>query len=224
MVIYLKKWLVVCAAIVLVGCAAKQQVVEHEKTPFEKADPHSILVVPVINDSVDVDAPNYFLSTITRPLAEKGYYVFPVNTVKTVLEGEGLYDANLVHQADPKQLGKMFGADTILYVTINEWDAQYIVLSTTVTVSFSYRIMSGKTGEELWVANKTMQYTPDSTSTGNGIADLIVMAVDAAVTRAAPNYLPLTRQANFQVLYADPTQLPWGPYWDKYLEEQKQKQ
>ncbi|ELU03472.1 hypothetical protein CAPTEDRAFT_214153, partial [Capitella teleta] len=56
------------------------------------------------------------------PLAEKGYYVFPVNTVKTVLEGE-----------DPVRLGNMFGADAILYVTINEWDAQYVVLSTTVT-------------------------------------------------------------------------------------------
>ena len=113
--------------------------------------------------------------------------------MKTVLEGEGLYDANLVHSPDPVQLGDMFDADAILYVTINEWDAQYIVVSTTVTVSFTYRILSGKTGEELWTASKTMKYTPDNTtSTGNPMADLLVMAVSAAITRAAPNYLPLT--------------------------------
>lgn len=211
MTTHLKKWLVATGLSLLTGCAA--QAPKNEPSAFQLAEPRSILVLPVVNESVDVDAPNYFLSTISVPLAEKGYYVFPVHTVKTVLEGEGLYDANLVHSADPVQLGDMFDADAILYVTINEWDAQYIVVSTTVTVSFTYRILSGKTGEELWTASKTMKYTPDNTtSTGNPMADLLVMAVSAAVTRAAPNYLPLTRQANYQVLYLDPTKLPNGPY------------
>ena len=206
-----KKWLVALGISLLTGCAAQAPKVDF--SAFQQADPNSILVVPVVNESVDVDAPNYFLSTISVPLAEKGYYVFPVNTVKTVLEGEGLYDADVVHAADPIQLGTMFGADSILYVTINQWDAQYIVLSTTVTVSFTYRIVSGKTGEELWTANKTMQYSPQvNNSSGNPLADLVVMAVSAAITRAAPNYMPLTQQANYQVLYLDPTKLPNGPY------------
>ncbi|WP_257293529.1 DUF799 domain-containing protein [Endozoicomonas sp. YOMI1] len=211
MMAYMKKWLVFLGLSLLTGCAVQAPKVDF--SAFQQANPASILVVPVVNESVDVDAPNYFLSTISVPLAEKGYYVFPVNTVKTVLEGEGLYDANLVHSADPVQLGNMFGADAILYVTINEWDAQYIVLSTTVTVGFTYRIVSGKTGEELWSANKTMQYTPQqNNSSGNPLANLLVMAVSAAITRAAPNYLPLTQQANYQVLYLDPTKLPNGPY------------
>ncbi|WP_422448547.1 MULTISPECIES: DUF799 domain-containing protein [unclassified Endozoicomonas] len=211
MITNVKKWLTILGVSLLAGCAAQAPKVDF--SAFQQANPSSLLVVPVVNESVDVDAPNYFLSTISVPLAEKGYYVFPVNTVKTVLEGEGLYDADLVHSADPVQLGNMFGADAILYVTINKWDAQYIVLSTTVTVSFTYRIVSGKTGEELWTANKTMQYTPQqNNSSGNPLADLVVMAVSAAITRAAPNYLPLTQQANYQVLYLDPTKLPNGPY------------
>ena len=110
----------------------------------------------------------------------------------------------------------MFGADAILYVTIKRWDAQYVVLSTTVTVDFEYKIVSGKTGEELWAAEKSMQYSPQqSNSSGNLVADLVGMAVAAAITRAAPNYLPLTRQANVQVLYLDPTQVPNGPYVKK---------
>ena len=211
MTTHLQKWWIVLGLSLLAGCAA--QTPKDETSAFQLAAPSSILVLPVVNESVDVDAPNYFLSTISVPLAEKGYYVFPVHTVKTVLEGEGLYDANLVHSADPVQLSDMFGADAILYVTINEWEAQYIVISTTVTVSFTYRILSSQTGEELWTANKTMTYTPDhSTSSGNPMADLLVMALSAAITRAAPNYLPLTRQANYQVLYLDPTKLPDGPY------------
>ena len=38
---------------------------------------------------LDVDAPNYVLSALPVPVAEKGYYVFPVNTNKYVLEQEG---------------------------------------------------------------------------------------------------------------------------------------
>ena len=199
---------------VLSGCATQTPKVEH--TAFNQEKPRSILIVPVVNDSVDVDAPNYFLSTVAMPLAEKGYYVFPVNTVKTVLEGEGLYDANLIHSADPVKLGSMFGADSILFVTINKWDAQYVLISTTVTVGFNYRIVSGRTGEELWAAEKVMQYTPQqNNSSGNPMADLLVMAVTAAITRADPNYIPLTRQANHQVFYIDQTQLPDGPYLQK---------
>ena len=202
----------------LAGCAAQAPKVDH--TAFNQEKPRSILIVPVVNDSVDVDAPNYFLSTVAMPLAEKGYYVFPVNTVKTVLEGEGLYDANLIHSSDPIRLGEMFGADSILYVTINEWDAQYVLISTTVTVGFSYRIVSGRTGEELWTAEKVMQYTPQqNNSSGNPMADLIAMAVTAAITRAAPNYMPLTRQANHQVFYLDQTKLPNGPYLQSKKDE-----
>ena len=200
---------VLAVALVLTGCATQQP---YDFSKFDAENPQSILVVPAINESVDVDAPNYLLSTVSIPLAEKGYYVFPVNTVKAVLEGEGLYDANLVHESDPILLGNMFGADSILYLKINEWDAQYLLISTTVTVSFSYRLVSGKSGEELWSAEKTMQYTPNQGSSGNPMADLISMAISAAITRAAPNYLPLTRQANHQVFYLDQTRLPSGPY------------
>lgn len=205
----LKCLCVLAVTVILTGCATQQP---YDFSKFNAENPRSILVVPAINESVDVDAPNYLLSTVSVPLAEKGYYIFPVNTVKAVLEGEGLYDANLVHESDPVQLGNMFGADSILYIKINEWDAQYLLINTTVTVSFSYRLVSGKSGEELWTAEKKMQYSPSQNSSGNPMADLISMAVSAAITRAAPNYLPLTRQANHQVFYLDQTRLPSGPY------------
>ena len=63
--------------------------VQKDYTKFNAASPHSILIVPVVNKSVDVTAPDYFLSTIAVPVAEQGYYVFPVNLVKRVLEDTG---------------------------------------------------------------------------------------------------------------------------------------
>ena len=190
--------------LLLAGCAAPP-VVKTDMSKFEAAKPRSILVVPATNKSVEVDAPNYLLTTLTVPLAEKGFYVFPVHTAKTVLEQEGLYEGEQIHKQPPEQLAKLFGADAVLYVTINQWDAKYVVLSTTVTVDFDYRLV-GKDGTELWRANKRMQYTPQN---NNG---LLGAAIAAAIERAKPNYIPLTQMANNDVFVYGPTAIPNGPY------------
>ena len=200
--------LLVAAAFALGGCATQAP---RDLTAFKAAAPRSILVVPAVNKSLDVDAPNYLLSTLSVPLAEKGYYVFPVNTAKMVLEQEGFYEGEQVHRQSPAQLAKLFDADAVLYVTIDRWDAQYVLLSTTVTVELDYR-MTAKDGSEIWKAHQTMQYAPQNNGGGSPLAQLIVAAVNAAVTRAAPNYMPLARQANLRVFVLGPDSVPAGPY------------
>lgn len=197
------------AAALLTGCATN--VAKTDLSAFEAAKPRSILVVPAANKSVDVDAPNYLLTTLTVPLAEKGFYVFPVHTVKTVLEQEGLYEGDQIHKQAPEHLAQLFGADAVLFVTINQWDAKYVVLSTTVTVDFDYRLV-GKDGTELWRANKRMQYSPQQQNTGHPLANLIAAAVSAAIERAKPNYMPLAQMANNDVFVYGPTAIPNGPY------------
>jgi hypothetical protein len=207
----MRTW-ITAAALVLTagtsGCATKP----FDFSEFQKAPPRSILIVPVVNRSLDVDASNYVLSTLTVPLAELGYYVFPVNTVKIVLEHEGFYEPEQIRTMDTAQLANLFGADAVLYVTINRWDAQYIVISTTVTVEFDY-VMKRKDGTQIWHANKRMQYSPQQQQGGaSPLATLVAQMISAAMTRAAPNYLPLTQQANTQVFQQDSTKLPRGPY------------
>jgi len=204
----MRLWLVICA-VALTGCVATPK--KSDLGAFNAAAPRSILVVPAVNKTIDVDAPSYLLSTLTVPLAEKGFYVFPVNTAKTVLEQEGLYEGEQIHRQPPEALAKLFGADAVLYVTINRWDAQYVIITTTVTVDFDYRIVF-KDGTELWRANQRMQYSPQNSSGGHPIAMLVAAAVNAAIARAAPNYLPLAQQANQQVFVVGPTAIPNGPY------------
>jgi hypothetical protein len=126
------------------GCATAPR---KDYAKLYAAQPRSILVVPVVNKSVNVDAPDYFLSTVPIPVAERGYYVFPVNLVKRVLEDDGLADAGLVHGADATRLAAMFGADSVLYIAIERWDAKYVVVATQVTVEFSYVLKDGRTGD-----------------------------------------------------------------------------
>jgi hypothetical protein len=205
----MKLFSAILACLLCAACATPTTT--RDLSAFRAASPRSILVLPVVNKSLDVDAANYVLTTMTIPIADKGYYVFPVNTVKTVLEQEGFYEPERIQQESPSSLCKFFDADAVLFVTINRWDAQYAVLATVVTVNLSYR-MYDKNGLEIWSAQKQLAYTPQNQSTGSPIADLVMMAISAAVTKAAPNYMPLARQANQMVFVTEASALPDGPH------------
>ena len=196
----------------LLGCVTAPK---KDYTQFLSERPRSILVVPVVNSSVDVDATSYFLSTLSVPVADRGYYVFPINMVKRMLEDDGLSDAAIVHNADPVRLAALFGADTILYVSIERWDAKYMLLTTQVTVEFNYILKSGRTGTELWRDHRSMVYAPNQSS-GGGIGALIGAMIAAAITKAAPNYMPLARKANAATFAWPGPGLPAGPYRPEY--------
>ena len=190
---------------------------------FRRESPRSILVVPTLNNTVSVTAPEFFLSTISRPFAERGYYVFPAHMVKGLLESNGLADAALVHKADARRLGKIFGCDSVLFVAIQQWDSKYVVISTTTTVRFDYTLKSCKTDAVLWEDTQTMAYSPQANSSGgNPLAALIAQAIVAAIEKGAPNYMPLTIQANALAATATGRGLPAGPYLEtQYLKDQK---
>ncbi|MDO6498930.1 DUF799 domain-containing protein [Photobacterium sanguinicancri] len=201
---------VMVSVVLLSACQTTSQT--PRQTYFDENKPKSILILPIVNHSVDVDAPLAVYSSLPVMLAEKGYYVYPSNTVKTVLEYEGLYEPAEIHQLPTSSLVNMFGADAVLYVSIDRWDTTYMVISSTTEVEFSYKFKNAE-GTTIWEAHKKMEYTPQSSSTGNPIGDLIGAVVTAAVNRAVPDYMPLTRMANYQVFYSDPsTYLPNGPY------------
>jgi hypothetical protein len=202
--------ILIAGIVTLSGCVT--QPTKTDQSSLLAAAPRSILVVPTVNHSLDVDAPNYVLAALPIPIAEKGYYVFPVNTTKFVLEQEGFYEAERIHQQPPETLAKLFGSDAVLYVAIKQWDAKFAVFSTVVTVDFDYRLVS-KDGVELWKESKRMQYQPQNdNNAASPMAALVSAVINAAVARAAPNYMPLTQQANQQVFVLGPNALPDGPY------------
>ncbi|MFN3574870.1 MAG: GNA1162 family protein [Phenylobacterium sp.] len=132
----------------LAGCATAPTTKDY--SAFRAESPRSILVVPALNNTLNVPAPDFFLSTISRPFAERGYYVFPAHMVKRTMEDGGLGDPGLIHSTDASRLHRLFGCDSVLYVTIQEWESKYVVLATQTTVSFDYSLKSCKTGDVLW--------------------------------------------------------------------------
>jgi hypothetical protein len=145
--------------------------------------------------------------------------VFPVNLVKRMLEDDGLADASLVHGAHPVRLCTLFGADAVLFVTIEEWTAEYMFVATTVKVVFDYVLKDGRTGEELWKEHQAAAYSSDSGGGGGGLGAVIAAIAAAAVTKIAPNYMSLAREANARAFGYPGPGLPAGPYRAEYRKD-----
>ena len=71
---------------VFTGCATKP----YDYTNLRAHPPRSILVLPPINESTDTRGTYGYLSTVTKPLAEMGYYVYPVAVVNQFMKENGL--------------------------------------------------------------------------------------------------------------------------------------
>lgn len=204
------KLVLLVVALGLAGCATQPTTKDY--TAFRTQNPRSILVVPVLNNTTSLTAQDYFLSTVSAPFAERGYYVFPAHMVKSMLEKEGLSDAGLVHSANPIRFGQLFGCDSVLLIDINKWESKYVILSTTTTVSFQYKLVSCKDGGTLWDNTQEISYSPQASSAANPLAALIADAIIAAIEKAEPNYMPLATQANVQAAAFVGQGLPAGPY------------
>jgi hypothetical protein len=198
------------------GCAVTQVQVD-TLADFHQSRPKSILIVPVVNKSIDIKASTSVLTTLPRQLGEKGYYVFPVNTVKALLEFEGLSSPQEVHNVPPAELASLFHADSILYVTIHSWTSKYIIVSTTTEVDIEYRLVAAD-GALLWADREKLKHSPDSHENGTVLSTLLLAVVESAIERADPNYLPLTRQANAKVFWNVNQPFPPGPYAPGYFE------
>jgi hypothetical protein len=205
----------------LAGCAAPQKLVK-DYSAFRSHDPHSILVVPVLNNTTSLTAQDYFLSTITKPFAERGYYVFPANMVKSILQKDGLSDTGLIYKANPVRFGQLFGCDSVLFIEINKWESQYAVISTSTNVAFHYKLASCRDGAVLWEDDQELSYSPQAAYSANPLAALVAAAIQAAIEKAEPNYMPLASQANLQAAATVGKGIPAGPYSSDYKRDASQ--
>ncbi|WP_321391943.1 DUF799 domain-containing protein [Emcibacter sp.] len=215
----IKNFIMAAAALLMAACVSAPEYKDYSS--FREADPHSILIVPVINHSEETEAADLFLTTVAVPLAERGYYVFPTNMIKGMMERDGLADPYLVHNADTTRLAELFGADSVVYIEILDWTSKYNVLSSGIKVHFLYTIKDGHSGKLLWQDEQVFLHN-NSSSSGNILADLIATAVVAAVDNARSDYTPVAHSANAQALLLEGRGIPNGPYSKNYNKDLKQ--
>lgn len=169
-------------------------------------------MLPPRNESNIVDAPYIYLSTITRPLAECGYYVFPVAVIDAFMKENGQPSAEEMHGVSLQKIRDIIGADAVLYVTIEDWGQKYLIVDSVTVVQGRAELIDVTTGEIIW---KGVAHLRQGSGGGGGdpLASLIAVAVAQVLKTSLgdPTY-SVSSQANY-VMTVDPNNgFLRGPY------------
>lgn len=199
---------VIGSLLVLAGCASHTSY-NYEK--FRAAKPRSILILPPTNQSTDIQGTYSYLSTVTMPVAEKGYYVYPVALIDQMMKENGLPSANEMHQASLKKIREIISPDAVLYLNLEQYGTKFVLLSSQTTVTVSGKLISAKSGEVLWEGRATA--TESSSSGGGGLADMLVNAVVSQVVSSSTDHAhEVSEQASHVLFWSNSQGLLNGPY------------
>ncbi len=176
--------------------------------------PIAILVVPAINHSTAADAPILYESTINEPLSNAGFYVLPIEITNRFLRNEGFSEGETLKDIPPQKFAEPFGADAVLYVTIDKWDTNYYVIGGNVVVGVTFLLKSSKTGATLWSYQDEI---PVDTS-GDDSGGLLGLIISTAINTGLQDYVPVARNVNLMTLRS----IPFGKYHNMHDKDQSQ--
>jgi hypothetical protein len=209
-----------CAAAcvgLLAACAAPPRP-SYDYAAFKASQPKSILVLPPVNNSPDINATWGVWAQATYPLAESGYYVLPVTLVAETFKQNGLSNANDIHAVAPAKLQAIFGADAALYITITRYGSTYTVFDSATVVAANAKLVDLKTGQLLWAGAASASNAENNNNGGGGLVGVLITAVVKQIINSVSDAsYPVAGVASQRLLFAGrPAGLLYGPRSPKY--------
>src|SRR5574344_811126 len=166
--------------------------------------PITLLVMPPINNTTNVEAKEYLYTSISRPLAEAGYYVISPLLAMDVLKAESAYDAEMFIDKPLTTFQNYFGCDAVVFSEINTWAKKGFAIEANIR----YFIKSATTGEIIFDRScdliLDLQVRSGGTSTLSTLVDLAASAINTAAT----DHIVAARKANY-FIFRD---IPRGKY------------
>jgi hypothetical protein len=210
------KLLLVVTIALLASCVVtnKQTKFESYKGMYEER-PLSVLIMPPINRSTNVEAKEFFHTTLNIPIANSGYYVIPPFLSMEILKRESAYDSELFIDQDLNIFKEVFGADITLFTIIHKWDKSTI--GAKVKVDIEYVLKSTKTNNILYTRYGSIVYDASVSTNAGGLAGLVADIALSAINTAATKYVDLAKSCN-NYTFSD---LPWGKYSIMYLKDKQ---
>lgn len=195
----------------LAGC---KTIEPYDYTNYRAHPPRSILVLPPLNETAVVEGTYGYLSTVTFPLAELGYYVFPIAVVDQMMKENGLPTAGEMHQAPLNKIAEITGADAVMYVTLQQYGSKYQLINTKTVVQVRARLVDTHTETVLWEGAALAQQ--NSSGSGNLLANVIAAAIIQAMNSSTDSAHGVSRLANAGLFLTKDTGLLHGPHHPEY--------
>ena len=114
---------------------------------FKSLRPTRVAVLPVRNETADMDAPIVFRILARAELADKGYALVDFAQIDAALREKGIEEAGQIESLTPQEIGECVGADGLLYVTVLGYGRQ---VGVHLKVEGTFTLVEAKTGQKLW--------------------------------------------------------------------------
>jgi len=202
------KMLLLSSVLWLTACATTQQELP-DYSALERNRPHSLLVLPPLNSSVDPHALPAVLAASVQPLAELGYYVVPVANMMEVFQHNGMQEAQDIHAIAPNKLREIFGADAALYLTIDTYGSRYVVLDSVTEVGADAKLINLRSGDVLWQGR--VDHAIGQNNNNNGLLGMLVGALVGQIANTVSDSAWPASQQAMTVLFRNQRGLPSGP-------------
>ena len=174
--------------------------------------PVTMLVMPPINNSSNVEAKDLLYTSISKPLVEAGYYVISPLLAMDVFKAESAYDAENFFDAPLAPFNKFFGADAVVFSVIDKWAKKGMGIQTKIR----YVIKSAHTGEILFDRSCDLYLDLEMVSDSKDSAFSVLIDLAAsAINTATTDHIIAARKAT-QMVFQD---IPRGKYDPEYMQD-----
>jgi hypothetical protein len=135
--------------VLLTGCAASKVYIAPEYVSTGK-----LAVLPMDNESNDLDGPGFVRKLMQDGLAGRGFQVLSSPQVDAQLKTQGFTDGGQLRATTPQKIGEWTGADTLLYSTLENFDYINVGIYAQRRVKILAKLVDAKTGTKLWEAER----------------------------------------------------------------------
>ena len=198
------------ASFMLTSCGMMSSVTkETQYAKMYEEKPVTLLVMPPINNSANVEAKDLLYTSISRPLVEAGYYVISPRLAIDILKAESAYDAENFFDAPLTAFNDYFGADAVVFSVIDGWAKKGLGIQANIR----YVIKSAHTNEVLFDRSCDLYLDLSINSGSRSILSALVDLAASAINTAVTDHIIAARKANY-FIFRD---IPCGKYSSNYM-------
>jgi hypothetical protein len=158
----------------------------------------TVAVLPLVNNTNDLDGPPYLRALIVTELERHQYAVKPLPEVDQILKDQmGITLGAQLDLTNPQQLGKMLGVDGVLYGSLDEFNHLMTGVYNEKRVRVRTKLVNCANGQTVW-------------KNGIGVKGVLSTGTAGAVVTVASGVVDASKAGDdLPPLFGDPINAPW---------------
>lgn len=203
--------LVAVSCVIFSSCATEKLTRGIRYSNLYEEKPVTLLVMPPINNTTNVEAKEALYTSVSYPLAEAGYYVISPFMAMEILRNESAYDAENFINAPLGKFKEYFDADAVVFSVIDKWTKSGFSVKTDI----SYVVKSTITNEILFDRKCSLTLDLSSNSSDNSLIGTMMSLVVSAMKTAITEHIEAARMANSYIF----NDIPRGKYSPDFMQD-----